>query len=78
MAQELQLPTVAEFSLLLWLNSVPRIGPATARLLLSYYQTPDAVFRTMDYTSVPGLRSHMAGELAKAPKGLVGFKWGAG
>lgn len=69
-----QLPTVDELALLLWLNSVPRVGPAAARLLLAHYRTPENVFHARNYRDVPGLRMHMVGELERAAKDLTTFQ----
>jgi len=70
MQKELQNPNVEELATLLWLNSVPRIGPAASRLLLTYYRTPIEVFHSSNYQEVPGLRPHMVEELRRAPKVL--------
>lgn len=70
MQNKLQNPTAEDLAILLWLNSIPRIGPAASRLLLAYYQTPIEVFRSSNYQEVPGLRPHMVEELNRVPKVL--------
>jgi DNA processing protein len=70
MQKKWQNPNVEELATLLWLNSVPRIGPAASRLLLTYYRTPIEVFHSSNYQEVPGLRTHMVEELSRAPKVL--------
>ncbi len=70
MQKNWQNPNVDELATLLWLNSVPRIGPAASRLLLTYYRTPIEVFHASDYQEVPGLRPHIVEELRRAPKVL--------
>ncbi len=70
MQKNWQNPSVEELATLLWLNSVPRIGPTASRLLLTYYRTPIEVFHASDYQEVPGLRPHMVEELNRAPKVL--------
>lgn len=78
MSSELIRPELDELALLLWLNSVPRIGPAAARHLLTHFKTPQEVFRANKYNGVAGLRPHMVAELEKAPKSLAAFEKEAG
>lgn len=73
MQEEWHNPTLEELATLLWLNSVPRIGPAASRLLLVHYQTPREVFNALNYQEVQGLRPHMVEELQRAPKDLTSF-----
>jgi DNA processing protein len=73
MQKEWQNPTLEELATLLWLNSVPRIGPAASKLLLAHYRTPRDVFGASNYQEVPGLQPHMVEELQRAPKVLTPF-----
>ena len=74
MKNAVELPTGDELALLLWLNSIPRVGPAAARVLLKYFPTPHAVFAAKDYRGVPDLRPYVIKELEAAPKSLDHFQ----
>src|SRR5205823_1028420 len=73
MNQKQPLPSTDDLALLLWLNAVPRVGPAAARLLLAHFTTPLRVFQAQNYADIEGLRPHVVEELTKAPKVLDAF-----
>lgn len=74
MKNDVELPAGDELALLLWLNAIPQVGPAAARVLLKHYSTPHDVFAAKNYRDVPDLRPHVMKELEEAPKSLDLFQ----
>jgi len=70
---DLLLPSADDLASLLWLNAVPRVGPAAARALLAHFGSPRAIVRATSYPPIEGVRPHVIEELGRVLRDLTPF-----